>query len=372
MKRMARTRVGFPSKGILFYLAIVLFLYGCSGREEQQLPKITFVENMGTKDGMPVYSDSLHIKTDARQGFIEVLTQKAYEEEKSKGFFDARTWSRDTYPIAGQGVVSIPLNKYKSSAGQKLWVRAAAPADEHVIKGSSLDRILYSLVGVPIDQTKHKKVIRIEEESRGKVYYFYYLGDPEPFLIENKSLSFRGDDAKKEVAGVFRFILPPGFRPVSKEKLRALKQAMLQEGAALARSSGLADAQGYALGDVAAYESSDGAYILTLISKEEKNQVSQEDVWKTNIERVEWGKNTGRLLSRSKVATGQIFDGHPVIFTEIFNQSGEGRMQSYDIFVSQQPRHRHTISLIHTKGEFKEQMVKDFLASMTIVVPSKR
>ena len=174
MKRMVRTHVGFLSKGILFYLAIVFFLYGCSGREEQQLPKITFVENMGTKDGMPVYSDSLHIKTDVRQGFIEVLTQRAYEEEKSKGFFDARTWSRNTYPIDGQGVISIPLNKilpYKSSVREKLWVRAATPANEHVIKGSRLDRILYSLTLV-IDQTKHKKVIRIEEENRGEVYYF--------------------------------------------------------------------------------------------------------------------------------------------------------------------------------------------------------
>lgn len=175
-------------------------------------------------------------------------------------------------------------------------------------------------------------------------------------------------EPKHEQAGIFRFTLPAGFRAVSAEKLQAIKQSMLQQGIELARSSGLADAQGYTLGDVFAYESPDGGYLLTLASKEEKDAVREDDVRKANIARIDWLKGAGRILGTSRVVSGPKIDQHPTILTEIFAQSG--RLQSYDIFVAPQPRHRHTLSLIHTKGVFDEQMVKDFLASVAISIPN--
>jgi hypothetical protein len=124
---------------------------------------------------------------------------------------------------------------------------------------------------------------------------------------------------------------------VSPEKRQAIKQAMLSGGANLARSSGLADPRASAMGDSWAYESADMKYILVFASSEEKVDVQQAEVRASDVERVEWGKKAGQLLSGSRVEDGPKVGGNPTVFTELFMRSGGGRMQSYDIFVSKQP-----------------------------------
>jgi hypothetical protein len=178
-----------------------------------------------------------------------------------------------------------------------------------------------------------------------------------------------GAAAQKERAGIFRFALPAGFRPVSSEKRQAIKRAMFGGGANLARSSGLADPSASAIGDLWAYESADSKYLLVFISSEDKADVREADIRKSNIERVEWGKKAGHLLSKSRAASGPTIAGFPTILTDMF--MGSGRMQSYDLFVTEQPKYRHTISITYDGPTFDDKLVADFLASVTLEIASK-
>lgn len=351
-------------------------------------PKLEFIGAAGGQDGVPTFREDPIFElafqpTDSRRAFVEILTDAQYEKKSKESYVGG--WGQnqgywggliaDARIVAGKSLVQL---KSGQVAPGKYWVRTALFAgNTHQDRDSSFDRVMYSLVGKPIDYKDGYYFMNengINRRYYASRYYPFYVLPAAVGLLPNPVVtvgSQHRSDGKKDGAGVFRFALPAGFRPVSAEKYQAIKKTMVQKGTELARSSGVADPTGYTVGDLWAYESEDSKYILVFVSSEEKDEVRETDVRKSNTERVEWGKKAGQLLGNSRVEDGPKIDGHQVLFTEIFMRPGPGRMQSYDVFVNEQPKYRHTITVIYDGAAFDDKMVTDFLSSITIEVASK-
>jgi hypothetical protein len=91
-------------------------------------------------------------------------------------------------------------------------------------------------------------------------------------------------------------------------------------------------------------------------------------VARENERRIEWGKRSAGLSSKSRVVTGIMIAGRPAVLTETLWESRKAKLQTYDVLIHEQPTRRHSIGVLSEEGEFEGKIAHDFWQSIRVAL----
>ena len=156
----------------------------------------------------------------------------------------------------------------------------------------------------------------------------------------------RGDGAVVR-EGVFVFQVPRGLSRIPLADLERLKTGMIASGRELAIMSDSADPELFKkeyLRFFSGYQSANGQVMIIMAGEESPVSMNREEMFRTNEERIDWGKNAGQLSGDSKGVTKLSIDGVPALLMDIVSLEGE-RLQTYTFFHSSYPKHSFAITI---------------------------
>lgn len=147
--------------------------------------------------------------------------------------------------------------------------------------------------------------------------------------------------------GVFVFEVPRDFSRIPVADLEGLKTAMYAGGRELAIMSNSADPQLFKeeyLTFFAGYQVENRRVQIIMMGEELPVSMERDDMFRTNAERIEWGKKAGQLSKESAGVTRLKIGGVPALLMDIVSLQGE-RLQTYTFFHSDYPKHSFAISI---------------------------
>lgn len=160
--------------------------------------------------------------------------------------------------------------------------------------------------------------------------------------------------------GVFVFEVPRHFSRIPTADLERLKTTMLTGGRELAIMSKSADPQLFKeeyLTFFAGYQSAKGRIRITMVGEKPPESMTESmnrnEMFRTNKERIEWGKKTGKLSIDSKGVSKITIGGVPSLLMDIVSQKGE-RLQTYLFFHSSYPNHSFAVNIMGENAEYRK------------------
>lgn len=186
--------------GYLIAIAVVLLaLFGMkscisSSRKSVQAdaPQIELPSSASIQDGIPVYDRDIQLHFTAKPAFLEIVPDNVYQREHSttlRKLFPGRLLGGELVMIeSGEDSFSLPVGKYQTTVKTKWWIRSAARTGTVTYK-ENLDRILYSLVGRPVDGLCGRLVDRVGPGGLYGPDEFpqYAVGEFKPIIIAPKT-----------------------------------------------------------------------------------------------------------------------------------------------------------------------------------------
>lgn len=177
-------------------LGIIFGLRSCvSHSRENSLtgaPTTQFVGSTTTKNGLTAYSGDISLQVlSSGKKFIEIVDDETYKKEKDRllvKIFAGRLFGGRIYELSSgaKATLSIPLSDLRKPTDNKYWVRAAGFSSDTEYE-SRLERILYTLVGVPTDVMSGFFIDIEYLPNDRKVFHTYSLGPFQPFWILSSS-----------------------------------------------------------------------------------------------------------------------------------------------------------------------------------------
>ena len=104
--------------------------------------------------------------------------------------------------------------------------------------------------------------------------------------------------------------------------------------------------------------------LFVLLGDKSPVDMNRDEMFKTNSERIRWGKNSGQLSSDSKGVSKLDIDGIPSLLMDIVSPKGE-RLQTYTFFVPNHPKHSFAITFKTPKGQY-QATIDGILGSLKI------
>ena len=171
--------------------------------------------------------------------------------------------------------------------------------------------------------------------------------------------------------GIFQLNLSSSFNKVTGNRLKEFKKQMMEGGQELAQSSKSADPKDInekSLSFFSVFETPDGKVNVFLMGGDNSVVMSRDEMYKTNKERIEWGKNSGRLSKNTKGVSKLMIDNVPCLLMDIETISG-GRLLSYLFFVSEYPKYGFQVAVGSDKNYFEknERELNSIISSIKIV-----
>jgi hypothetical protein len=167
--------------------------------------------------------------------------------------------------------------------------------------------------------------------------------------------------------GIFTFKVPSNLTKIEGPRSQSLKSQMMQGGRELAKASGTADPNLFtesSLTFFSAYELAGGDLLFILMGDKSPVEMNRDEMFNTNSERIQWGKNSGQLSNESKGVSKLGIDGIPSLLMDIVSPKRE-RMQTYTFFVPDHPKHSFAIAFKSSEGKY-QTTIDEILSSLKI------
>lgn len=213
-------------------------------------PELKFVGDIGERSGVPVFRVSVAFELqyqpmDGRRAFVEILPDEDYTRKKDEKYVGGwgehqGSWGGvvvDASYQNGRVEVRVPPDALPGEGERKFWVRTAVFSDNtYREKDSSFDRVIYGLVGKPIDYKNGFYFLNEGGENRR-----YYASRYYPFIlvsgvgaaapssgISSTSPQTSGvpkaASSRRVTAGMFTFEVPSDWEVLSGSEERQAKR----------------------------------------------------------------------------------------------------------------------------------------------------
>jgi len=175
--------------------------------------------------------------------------------------------------------------------------------------------------------------------------------------------------------GIFQFSIPSTFLKITGNRLKELKSQMIESGKELAESSRSANSKDFTEKDLpffSAYEPPDRKVTIVFLGQQNSVISDREEMFRANEERIEWGKNSGRLSKNSKGVSRLTIDGFPSLLMDISFKDGE-RLQTFTVFVSSFPKSLFGVTIQFKAGSYElyRESIAFLVDSLKIALPKK-
>jgi len=148
--------------------------------------------------------------------------------------------------------------------------------------------------------------------------------------------------------GLFQITLPSDFARVTGSLLDELKRTMLGGARELATASKTADPKEISekwLSFLSAFQNPSRKLLVILMAAgPETVPMDREEMYKTNTQRITWGKESKRLSKNSKGVSRLMIDNIPCLLMDI-ETIGGARMLTYSFFLSKYPKHSFQVAI---------------------------
>jgi hypothetical protein len=200
---------------IVAIIAVIFVLKGCfiakGAYHHSKSPQLKFIGDVVQKDGVPAFKgpvafELVYEPLDGRRAFVEILTDEQYSAKKEERFVGGwgahqGSWGGailDASLQNGKAIVSVPSQVLVGSGGRKYWVRTAVFAGNTYQKGASnFDRVIYGLVGKPIDYKGGYYFLNEGGENRR-----YYASRYYPFWVLSTASTAQAATSTKPEVGL--------------------------------------------------------------------------------------------------------------------------------------------------------------------------
>jgi len=330
-------------------------------------PKLEFIGTNGQQDGLPAFKDTATFELvfqpmDSRRAFVEIVTDNQYSIKSSESYVggwgqNQGSWGGtvvDSHTVSGKSRVQLGPSQL---APGKYWIRAALFAGTpYRERDSSFDRIMYSLVGAPLDY-KDGYIFIYENGSRN----YYWASEYFPFYItgsdggNSPTLSNIAGSQSRLTVGVFAFDVPSQWQVLSgadeqtaKRQIEAsTQQTAKQYGASTGQQQ---DSLGIQSFKALRLPSSSGWFIVYT------SRMPPQSDYLTTMERdqgpkIAWGRQQGTItnvVSNGRAKVG----GSDVIKTEFETKDGS-RLLSIYYWSAKDPGVIGTISVVVSPGRYE-------------------
>jgi len=103
----------------------------------------------------------------------------------------------------------------------------------------------------------------------------------------------------------------------------------------------------------AGYQSPKSRVQIIMVGEKLPVSMNRNEMFRTNTERIEWGKKTGRLFRDSKGVSKLTIDDVPTLLMDVVSQQGE-RLQTYTFFHSAYPNNSFAINIMGERVEYEK------------------
>ena len=159
-------------------------------------PELKFLGDVTQKDGVPAISGvvSFELKyqpSEGRRAFVEIVSDDQYNRKKDESYIGGwkehqGSWGGaivDASVRQNGALVNVPSEAVSGNGDRKFWVRTAVYSGKTFRENeSSFDRIIYMLVGIPIDYKSGFYFLNEAGESHryaaSRYYPFWVLATP--------------------------------------------------------------------------------------------------------------------------------------------------------------------------------------------------